>query len=370
MFTLIVLLVIICGVLGHVHDLSEIERITFDEFTQRYGIKYLQSERTSRKQLFEDERERVLKHNAANKGWKETLNRFSIMTKKEKKHLTHGRNKVPSGHSKLLRSHNPYERKHKNKDVPEWVDWTDKGIVTAVKDQGHCGSCYSFAALSTMESAVAKASGLLFDLSVEQTTQCTPNPSECGGTGGCAGGTSELVFDYVAKSSGLLEAYMWGYSSYYGNGSTCALPEGPAKASIDGFVKLPENELNPVLEAVAAEGPLAISVDASSWHAYHSGIYDGCNTAQPDIDHAVVLVGYGEENGQKFWKVRNSWSASWGEKGYIRLMRADDEETKCGTDTTPQDGTACKGDTEPKKVCGTCGILFDTSYVVGAKALN
>jgi cathepsin L len=81
-----------------------------------------------------------------------------------------------------------------------------------------------------------------------------------------------------------------------------------------------------------------------------------------------VLVGYGEENGQKYWIVRNSWSPAWGEQGYIRLARSDDDESNCGVDTTPQDGTACAGDNTPVKVCGTCGVLYDSSYPLNAVA--
>ena len=116
------------------------------------------------------------------------------------------------------------------------------------------------------------------------------------------------------------------------------------------------------MNAVATIGPMAISVDASTWHAYSSGIYNGCNQVNPEIDHAVVLVGYGSENGQNYWLVRNSWSASWGEAGYIKLHRGDDEQNTCGLDIKPLDGSACAGQTDPVWVCGTCGILYDTAY--------
>jgi len=116
------------------------------------------------------------------------------------------------------------------------------------------------------------------------------------------------------------------------------------------------------MNAVATIGPIAISVDASTWHAYSSGVYNGCNQVNPEIDHAVVLVGYGSENGQNYWLVRNSWSASWGEAGYIKLHRGDDEQNTCGLDIKPLDGSACAGQTDPVTVCGTCGILYDTAY--------
>jgi cathepsin L len=244
--------------------------------------------------------------------------------------------------------------------------------MSVVKDQGHCGSCYANAATAQIESAVAISSGLLFDLSLQQGAFCTSNPLHCGGTGGCAGGTAQVVFDTVAKSKGMLESFAFPYTGYYGNESACAFPDGGvAKVKIDGYVNLPSNEAKPLMNAVATKGPIAISVDASVWHAYHSGVFSGCDQQSPDIDHAVLLAGYGSEpNGQKYWLVRNSWSASWGEGGYIRLSRADEEEVMCGKDTTPQDGSQCDGDeSKSVKVCGTCGMLFDSSYVTGAEPL-
>jgi cathepsin L len=80
-------------------------------------------------------------------------------------------------------------------------------------------------------------------------------------------------------------------------------------------------------------------------------------------------VGYGSENGQDYWLVRNSWSPTYGEQGYIRVARAANEQEKCGTDITPQDGLACNGDDTPVTVCGTCGMLFDGSYPLNAQAL-
>ena len=116
------------------------------------------------------------------------------------------------------------------------------------------------------------------------------------------------------------------------------------------------------MNAVATIGPIAISVDASEWHSYNGGVFNGCNQTNPDVNHVTVLVGYGSENGQNYWLVRNSWSASWGEAGYIKLLRTDDENNNCGSDFTPWDGSGCNGKTEPWKVCGTCGILMDSSY--------
>jgi cathepsin L len=254
--------------------------------------------------------------------------------------------------------------------LPKFVDWRTKGIVTAVKDQGHCGSCWAFASTAVIESHVAKNSGLLFDLSVQQMAMCAPNPNKCGGTGGCAGSTAEIAFDYVSKSTGLYQEYQYSYASYYGSDYACTIPTtGAPVATIGGFVKLPENNYTALMNAVAQLGPIAISVDASTFGAYKSGIHDGCNQVNPDINHAVVLMGYGNEAGKDYWLVRNSWAPGYGEKGYIKVLRTSDEEGRCGMDVTPHDGSACEGEDDAVKVCGTCGILYDTAYPLGAKAL-
>jgi len=251
-------------------------------------------------------------------------------------------------------------------ELPRSVDWRNQGVVTSVKDQGHCGSCWAFASTAVLESHVALQSGLLYDLSPQQIAMCAPNPDHCGGTGGCEGATSELAFDYVA-GAGILEEYQLGYQAYYGTDSACGVTsEMSPVATINGYVKLPENNYTALMNAVAQVGPVAVSVDASNWHSYSSGIFNGCNQVNPDINHAVVLVGYGEDDGQKYWLVRNSWSPSYGESGYIRVARLDTEDQLCGMDITPQDGTACEGDDTPVKVCGTCGILYDSAYPTGA----
>ena len=90
------------------------------------------------------------------------------------------------------------------------------GIVSPVKDQGHCGSCWAFATTAVIESHVSKASGLMYDLSTEQMAMCAHNPLSCGGTGGFSGSTAELAFEYVAGSKGLVQEYQYPYTSYYG----------------------------------------------------------------------------------------------------------------------------------------------------------
>lgn len=349
--------------------LDQLHQYTFDKYVKEFRHPWTEdhSEYGDRRAIFEKELTRVQQHNAAEKSWKEGINKFSAFTSQEKM-VFQGRSKYANTHHKP-RYQKPFPDNLIMKPVselPSAVDWRNAGVVSAVKDQGNCGSCWAFCSTETLESHVALSTGLLYDLSPQQIAMCTPNPDSCGGTGGCMGATSELAFDYVA-GYGMLEEYQIGYSAYYGQESACGVTNSSTPvAAIDGYVVLPSNNYEAMMNAIAQVGPVAIAVDAG-WSGYESGIYNGCNQVNPDINHGVVLVGYGEENGQKYWTVRNSWSPSWGEKGYIRLARSDNEDEICGMDITPQDGTACAGDDTPVKVCGTCGILFDGTYPTGAK---
>jgi cathepsin L len=257
-------------------------------------------------------------------------------------------------------------------ELPGRVDWRDVGVVSEVKNQGHCGSCWAFATTATVESHVALATGELYSLSPQQLVACSDNSGHCGGQGGCRGSVPQLAMDTIIEMGGWAEEWSNPYVSYMGltDGACKGLvaSSNPGKAGITGYETLPANNASAVMAALAAVGPLAINVDASSWGSYEAGIFGGCSYTDMDINHVVVLVGYGtdEDSGLDYWLVRNSWSASWGEAGYIRLMRDPVEATPCGVDPTPLDGTGCEGGPEAQYPCGQCGAVFDVSYPTGA----
>ena len=120
------------------------------------------------------------------------------------------------------------------------------------------------------------------------------------------------------------------------------------------------------MNALASVGPVAITVAAMDWKNYEGGVY-APDEFDGDLDHAVVAVGYGTDAGLglDYWIVRNSWSPTWGESGYIRIKRS----TDCGQDLTPLDGVACAGETDPVEVCGVSGMLYDSSFPTGATLL-
>lgn len=190
------------------------------------------------------------------------------------------------------------------------------------------------------------------------------NPDDCGGSGGCGGATQPLAFNYTEYTGLTLE------SDYPYRAQTLKCQERNIVPVVKntGVVQLPSNDAAALLGAVATVGPVSISVDAGSWSSYGGGVYtDACGW---DVDHAVQLVGYGEDAGNLYWLVRNSWGTGWGESGYIRLVRFSDGTSTgasepCGVDSTPQDGMACAGDTAPITYCGQCAVLSASSYPTG-----
>jgi len=342
---------------------------TFEQYEAENGKTYAPEERAMRRQLFEKELDVVLSHNALDKSWTLGINQFSDRTDEEKQALNGYHRGM--GYQQVAAQKNVHRQHAPVETLPSTVDWrnTRPSIISPVKNQGICGSCWTFATSETVESHHAlKYPGKLQALSEQQIASCpfNTNPKNCGGTGGCGGGTAEVGFASIIKAGGLASEWLYPYTSIGGTNYDCetsALAKMPKHANITDFKKLPSNEYAPLMSAVANLGPIAISVDASTWHNYESGVYDGCDQTKPVIDHAVQLVGYGTDAQHgPYWLIRNSWSPFWGDNGYLRIRR--NPEVQCGIDPNPLIGTGCEGGLSSVKVCGTCGILFDSSFPI------
>ena len=344
------------------------------------------AEYSTRQSRFSAELRDVMAHNSNGEtSWKRGMNQFSDRTAAEFQRVSLSASAsikrrsiaATSGASAVVGA----------APLPAAVDWREKGVLTAVKNQMSCGSCWAFASTAMVETYAAlgaQAAGgspVLDDLSPQQLVSCAPNPDHCGGIGGCDGSIPELAFDYLA-ANGMTSEWVMPYLS--GDGKSCA-PNCPcdyktssAVVSLDGYVKLePANDQATVMHALSEIGPQAINVQANTWSSYESGIFpaSGCGhnstthaPANTDIDHVVQLVGYGAD----YWIVRNSWSPLWGEDGFIRLARAKTNGSEyCGKDTTPLDGVGCATGVNKSApvttVCGTCAVLWDVSYPTGVK---
>jgi len=350
---------------------TQLDNYTFAAYVAEFSKSYTPAEYAARKVIFDAKLEAVKVHNSNPAfSWKEGVNRFSDQTPQEFARMLGFDARAHAASLGAREVTFPTKGLKAMADLPVSVDWRTKGVITAVKDQGACGSCWTFGTVETIESFKALNNGSLVVLSEQQVLDCTPNPNDCGGTGGCGGGTPELAMAQIKSMGGLTTEVLYPYRSGGGQDFKCHFSNAttPPAVKLSGFVNLPSNEYLPVLNALATLGPLIINVDASSWSAYEQGVFAGCNQKNPDIDHVVQLVGYGTDaKDGDYWLVRNSWADSWGEDGYIRLSRSDEMNNSCGIDTNPQDGTGCNGGPSQVKVCGVCAILYDVSYPTIAK---
>jgi len=195
----------------------ELKGYTFEQYVSDFGKHYASaSEYTARKKLFETRLQQIHVHNSdSTKTWKQGVNHLSDRTEEEFRGLL--------GYRKDIAYSMAAEREAKAqknmqlldlKDLPNTFDWRQKGIITAVKDQGGCGSCWSFGTAESVESYYALATGQLTDLSEQNILDCTPNPNDCGGNGGCGGGTPELAYAQIIKNGGLATEWTYPYISY------------------------------------------------------------------------------------------------------------------------------------------------------------
>ena len=206
--------------------------------------------------------------------------------------------------------------------LPDAVDWVAKGAVTPVKNQGRCGSCWAFSTTGSLEGAYQIATGKLTSLSEEDLVQCDTAHDQ-----GCRGGLMDDAFDYIEKNGIAAEAD-YPYSSGGGVTGSCNTAKSKATVvSLTGHTDVPKDDED-ALRAAVAKQPVSIAIEAdkSAFQMYKSGILDNpaCGTK---LDHGVLVVGYGTDNGVDYWKVKNSWGTVWGEQGYIRMVRG---KTQCG----------------------------------------
>lgn len=296
----------------------------FENFIERFNKKYNSiKDFETRFEIYRNNMEYVIAENALNNSYTLGETVFSDMTQDEF-HFYKNNFMVGSSCGAFSSTLST---------VPSSIDWRTKGAVTPVKDQGQCGSCWSFSATGAMEGAWQIAKGDLVSLSEQQLVDCSAGIKY--GNHGCNGGLMDGAFQYAIDNGMCTE----GDYSYHAKSGTCTECQPVVFMSSCTDVT-PQNEVD--LEKAVSMGPVSVAIEADTrtFQMYTGGVITGsaCGT---NLDHGVLVVGYGTEGTQPYWLVKNSWGESWGEDGYVKIEKSSSTKTK-----------------------GTCGIAMQPSFPV------
>jgi C1A family cysteine protease len=214
------------------------------------------------------------------------------------------------------------------------IDWVSKGAVTGVKDQGSCGSCWSFSTTGALEGAYQIKNGNLKSFSEQNLVDCDNRQGNPRGTDmGCNGGLMDSAFSWTQKNGGLCSEADYPYvSGQTRTAGTCAQSSCTldSKVAPKSYTDVQKNSDSAMMSALN-KGPVSIAIEAdqSAFQLYKSGVFtEACGD---NLDHGVLAVGYGSQDGQDYYKVKNSWGTSWGMDGYILLERGGSQKTgQCG----------------------------------------
>jgi len=319
------------GLLGATRNTETAEErdAMFAEFTAFHGRTYTGAERALRRAIFEENLDRITERNVDGELGHHWVNRFADVSEEE-----------------FRATHMGYKPKANASDAADEldlpltasasassIDWRSHSpaVLTPVKDQGQCGSCWAFSATEQIETDVAMATGHLYTLAPQQIVSCDKTDL------GCDGGNTETAYAYVAKSGLEAESSYPYKSGDSGRSGTCKYSSGKTVVSISSYSSVSKTKRSEgKMLTQIQKSPISVCVDATKWQTYSRGVLGkSCGTS---LDHCVQAVGYNADQG--YWVVRNSWNTDWGVKGYIYVKEGID----------------------------ACGIAKDATIVTGAKA--
>jgi len=302
------LILVVCVAAVASHDEALLEE--FNQFMQKYNKVYTSDEFSTRFENYKATIERIAILNAQG-GATFGINKFSDMTPEEFK------SKVLMPTTSVTFADEPITPFTLNRALPTSVDWRDKGVVTPVKDQGQCGSCWAFSASEAIESAwilKGHATQSSINLSPQQIVDCDTQ-----GAAGCNGGTTESAYNYILGAGGQEGIANYPYTAKNG---ACKFDAAKVVSKISAYTETGGDE-NKLQTNLVNLGPLSICVDAAHWQNYVSGVMTPsqcCPFIMCQLDHCVQLVGYNATTSPGYWIVRNSWNTDWGINGYIHLQ--------------------------------------------------
>jgi len=282
----------------------------FFQFVKDYNKQYPTEEVFDRFNVFKANLDLITAHNNGSTGWKMGINQFADLTPAEFK-----------AYLGLKPRDNSYIRSVNVEVLADSpvndIDWVSKGAVTPVKDQAQCGSCWAFSTTGSVEGAVQVKTGRLTSVSEQQLVDCAGSS----GNQGCNGGLMDDAFNWIVSHRGIGSEASYPYTARDG---TCK--DVPSVSTISGYKDVQQGSEDALMTALGQQPiSIAIEADQSSFQFYKSGVFTGPCGQQ--LDHGVLLVGSGSDGGQDYWRVKNSWGASWGDNGFIRMIRG---KNMCG----------------------------------------
>jgi cathepsin L len=291
----------------------------FSTFVKKYSKSYTHDEFFPRYEIFKHNYNKIRHHNMGNHTYSMSVNEFADLTFDEFHKKMTGYNQVDRT---FLRSKNGPHNKIHTGAMASSLDWRQKNAVTGVKNQGQCGSCWSFSTTGSVEGAHAIATGKLVSLSEQQLIDC----STAQGNQGCNGGLMDQAFQFIISNGGICSEASYPYTATGPN--TCQTTCQDV-ATISSFVDVTSGDENALMQAVNI-GPVSVAIEADQecFQFYSGGVLSDTSCGM-QLDHGVLAVGYGTDatTNQPYWIVKNSWGTSWGESGYVRLIRGQNE---CG----------------------------------------
>ncbi|PIA30343.1 hypothetical protein AQUCO_05600048v1 [Aquilegia coerulea] len=320
----------------HEKDLASEESLwnLYERWRSHHTVARDLNEKHRRFNVFKENVNYIHHFNKKDAPYKLKLNKFGDMTSHEFKSVYAG-SKVK--HHRMFQGNRRGTggfMHEKVENLPPSIDWRKKGAVTPVKDQGQCGSCWAFSTVVAVEGINQIKTKNLVSLSEQELIDCDTKENQ-----GCNGGLMELAFEFIQQNGGLTTERVYPYKADDGTCDTNLMGNSNL-VTIDGHENVPANDENALMKAVANQ-PVSVAIDAggSDFQFYSEGVFSGdCGT---ELDHGVAVVGYGTTiDGTKYWTVKNSWGAEWGEQGYIRMQR---------------------GVSAPE---GLCGIAMEASYPI------
>uniref|UniRef100_A0A3Q3MEC7 Cathepsin 12 n=1 Tax=Mastacembelus armatus TaxID=205130 RepID=A0A3Q3MEC7_9TELE len=319
------LCVLLCNPQQVMSDSDEVVLTEWEIWKSNNGISYDKMDDMQRRAIWEENKQMIENNNRGffmgMRPFTMAMNKYGDLTRQEYQILQGAI--IDAQFAKRGKAVSARRLRNNAKRLDAWsVDYRNMGYVTEVKDQGFCGSCWAFSTTGAIEGQMYKRTGQLVSLSEQNLVDC----SRPYGTFGCNGAWMANAFDYVINN-GLQSTNTYPYTS---DTQPCYYDSTLAVAHITDYRFIPKGDEQALADAVATIGPITVAIDAdhASFLFYSSGIYDEPSCNPNNLSHAVLLVGYGSEAGQDYWIIKNSWGTSWGEGGYMRMIR--DGRNTCG----------------------------------------